>query len=248
MITPLEERILTLDQHGPEWFGFRRGCLTASRIKALRQRKRGEGELKERRHLRFQLLAEILSDNTTEHHVSPAMEWGIAEEPRAKAAYEIQTGYSLEPIGFLAHHTLPRAGCSPDGWIRKHNGFAEFKCPNTDTHLEYWDAGVAPSDYLPQIYWQMACAGPEIEWVDFVSFDRRVDKKFQMFICRVDRDEEEIAKWEKEAEAFIVELDGMAERLLNNATHTTLESKLRASIRDAELRRELASVESGLVP
>ena len=256
-MTPLEDRIEYVDQHTPEWLAVRRGCVTASRVKALRARKRGDGELKERRHLRFQLLAEILKDETTEHYVSPAMDWGIQEEPRAKAEYEMRTGYSLEPIGFLSHPTLPRAGCSPDGWVRP-DGFAEFKCPNTDTHLEYLDAGVVPADYLPQLYWQMACAGPEIKWIDFVSYDRRIDKKFQLFICRLERDaavEKAIADMEKEVEAFLAELNGMAQRLMDNAKFISREDKLRESLRraskyptDDELRAELASIDGPLVP
>ena len=232
MITPLADRIITEDQHSPEWMAARRGCATASRVAQLRDRKRGTGELESRRKLRFQLLAEILTDRAVEHYVTPAMEWGITTEPKAKDEYEYRTGNEITPIGFVCHHTLPRAGCSPDGWV-KPNRFVEVKCPTTETHLQYLDGGVVPEEYHPQLLWQMACAGPEIEVIDFVSFDPRVDEKFQMFICPFERDEKLIAEWEERVEAFLVELNGMAERLLKNAKHITLESKLRESIRQA---------------
>jgi putative phage-type endonuclease len=215
-------------QRSPEWFNNRLGMVTSSKVGAIRQKKRGSGELAERRNLRFQIVAEILRSETTEHYVSPAMEWGIENEGRAKAEYEFRSGSDVEPVGLLMHPTMPRAAASPDGFIAP-DGLLEIKCPETHTHLKYLDGGIVPHEYRPQMYWQMSCAGPEITWVDFVSYDPRVPEEFQMFTARLERDDEIIAEMEKEVEQFIIEVNTMALRLQQYASGTlkTLERSIR---------------------
>ena len=221
-------------QHSPEWYAVRRGNLTASKIAAATgQRKRGTGELAARRNMRFELLSEILRDKTTDHYVSPYMDWGIEQEPRARAEYEIRTGQSVEPLGFIFHPTLDRCGASPDGYIAP-NGLLEIKCPETHNHLEYIDSGIVPVEYVPQMAWQMACAGPEIEYVDFVSFDPRLVEELQLFVIRYERDDKRIAEMEEQAIEFLSEVAQMAERLKVNAKLPTLEDKLRESVRQAK--------------
>lgn len=227
-------QVLDVIQHSPEWYAARRGHVTASKVAAITtQRKRGTGELAARRNMKFEVLSEILRDRTADHYVSPYMDWGIEQEPRARAEYELKTGFSVEPLGFVIHPTLPRCGASPDGFIAP-DGFVELKAPETHTHIEYITEGIVPIEYRPQMFWQMSCAGPEIKWVDFASFDPRLDEKFQLFIVRLERDDKEIARMEALVEEFIVEVNGMAHRLQEFAAGTTLEDKLRASVKQAK--------------
>lgn len=245
-------------QHSPEWYKARLGMLTGCKIReATKQRKRGEGDLAGRRKLKLQLLAEMLTGRTADNYVSAAMDWGTENEPRARAEYEVRKGVSVEPVGLLLHPVYKWAAASPDGWITP-NGLLELKCPDTATHLAYLEANVVPAEYIPQIDWQMACAGPEIEYVDFGSFDPRIESEdLQMFIIRRERDAKAIAELEESAIVFMDELTQLFEQIKRGAKHQTLESKLRESIRrangkynvsDEALKAELASIDGPLVP
>ena len=220
-------------QHSPEWYHARIGMVTASKVKdAIAKRKRGEGDLACRRNLKMQMLAEILSGNTTDHYVSAAMDWGIENEPRARAEYELKTGYSVEPVGLLLHPSLERAAASPDGIVAP-DGLLEIKCPETWTHIEYLSEGVVPAEYVPQMMWQMACAGPEVKWADFVSFDPRLKDELQLFIVRLERDDKKIAEMEEAVIEFLSELNEMAKRITANLKPQSLEAKLRESIKQS---------------
>ena len=58
---------------------------------------------------------------------------------------------------------------------------------------------------------QMACTGRA--WCDFVSFDPRMPAKAQMFVKRLNRDDEYIANMEAEIIKFLAELDGKVQQL-----------------------------------
>jgi hypothetical protein len=58
----------------------------------------------------------------------------------------------------------------------------------------------------------MACTGRK--WVDFCSFDPRIDNDLQVFIVRVERDDEYIENMEKEVKIFLDEVDEMYNKLL----------------------------------
>jgi hypothetical protein len=87
----------------------------------------------------------------------------------------------------------------------------EIKAPKMATHLGYLLSGEVPSDYIPQMAWQMACT--EREWCDFVSFDDRFPKGMQLFVIRYERDEEKIKAIEEEVNRFLAEVDAMANML-----------------------------------
>jgi hypothetical protein len=59
--------------------------------------------------------------------------------------------------------------------------------------------------------WQMACTGRQ--WCDFVSFDPRLPEHLQLFVKRVDRDDDFIKQTEDEIVAFLLELEQKIEAL-----------------------------------
>lgn len=215
-----------------EWYQARIGMVTSSKVKdAIAKRKRGDGDLACRKNLKMQMLAEILTGDTSQHYVSPAMDWGIEHESQARGEYELKTGLSVFPVGIVLHPTNPRAAATPDGRI-KPNGLLEIKCPETYTHVEYLSNGVVPEEYRDQVDWQMACCGPEIEWADFVSFDPRIkDEDARLFIVRRERNNARIAEMEALVEDFLGELLQAAEALKRAAKGQTLTEKLTESIR-----------------
>ena len=110
----------------------------------------------------------------------------------------------------IEHPTIKMAGASPDGLIGKEGGI-EVKCPETKTHIDTILSDKAPSEYVLQMQWQMACA--DMKWVDFISFDPRMPSDMQLFIKRVERDEAKIAEIENEVEKFLAEVEQTIEKL-----------------------------------
>jgi putative phage-type endonuclease len=192
-----------------EWLAMRAGMFTASRAKVLTKTKAGKYSEKRDSYLMEVVMGRLTGLNP-EAYVSAAMEWGIQNEPLAKAAYENLKDVVVEPGGFAIHPKIEFFGASPDGLIGN-DGLLECKCPNTVTHLEYLLAGVVPDDYKPQMLAQMACTGRQ--WCDFVSYDPRLPKKLRLFVKRLERDEKAISEMESEVTKFLSEVDDLLLRL-----------------------------------
>jgi hypothetical protein len=205
--------LANLEQGSIEWKQARAGIFTASRAAdgtaAKKQTKAqiAQGifeETAERSKYRTELICEILTGQPYPHFVSQDMMWGSANEPFARAAYELQQDVLVETCGLIMHPDIPRFGASCDGLIGK-DGILEVKCPTTRTHLEWLMAGVVPTEHVPQMLAQMACTGRQ--WVDFVSFDPRLPAHLQLFGRRFRRDEKLIDTLENEVVHFTKELD-----------------------------------------
>lgn len=238
----------------PQWYKARIGLLTSSKIHdaITKRQKGGTHDLAARRNLKMQMIAEMLTGNTTEHYVSMAMDWGTANEPKARDEYEYRTTRGVEPLGLVLHPTNPRAAATADGWVKEEGGILEIKCPETYTHLEYLASGEIPSEYLDQIDWQLACCGPEIEWCDFVSFDPRIEHEdLQMLTVRRERNQKRIEELEDLAGEFLSELIALFEQIKRKPRAITLEDKLRASIKMAKGKytsEEMRQFQEEIVP
>lgn len=190
-------------QGSPEWFAARLGKVTASRIGDVTGKtKSGYGAA--RAAYMVELIAERLSGQAADGFQSPAMRWGVENEPDARRAYEFRTDTDVVQVGFVPHPTIGLSGASPDGLVGD-EGLLEIKAPNTATHIETLLSKQAPAKYLPQMDWQMACTGRA--WCDFVSYDPRLPEDVRFFTCRVERSDERIAELEREVEAFLAELE-----------------------------------------
>ena len=201
--------ILDLEQGTPEWLAARSGKVTASRIADLMATIK-TGEAASRRDYRAQIVAEILTGQSQERgYVNDEMRWGTEQEPFARSAYEIAQGVLVDQVGFVIHPRLERAGASPDGVVGE--GLVEIKCPKTATHLMYVVADIVPTQYKPQMLWQMACT--DARWCDFVSFDPRLPEELQLFVARFPRDDGRIAEMEAEVVRFLAEVDETLEKL-----------------------------------
>ena len=209
-------RIINCEQGTAAWHAARAGKVTASKITDVTAKGKGSAESASRRNYRVQILTETLTGLATEPGFqTKEMAWGTLQEPLARIAYEVQADTMVEPVGFVIHPTLDRAGASPDGLIgfdgEKVAGLVEIKCPNIATHLGYILAGEVPADYQPQMLWQMAVTGAP--WCDFVSFDPRLPEHLQLFVKRFQRDEVRIAEITREVKAFLAEVDDLLEKL-----------------------------------
>jgi len=200
-----------MDQRSEEWYAARLGKVTASRLSdVLATIKTGEAAA--RANYRIELVAERLTGKSTPGFTSAAMQWGVDCEPMARSAYETETGLIVTEVGFVDHPTIEMTGASPDGLVGD-DGLIEIKCPDTKTHIETLTSKKAPSKYIPQMQWQMACTGRQ--WVDFVSFDPRVPEHLMLEIIRVDRDQSLIDQYSEAVSIFLAEVSKTVE-LLNS--------------------------------
>ena len=201
-----------MKQGSDEWRAARLGKVTASRIVDVLAKIKS-GEAATRASYRAELVAERLTGKAQEGFTTAQMRWGTESEPLARAAYEADTGLLVAEVGLIDHPEIAMAGASPDGMVSS-SGLIECKCPDTKTHIETILSGSAPSKYIPQMQWQMACTGRE--WCDFVSFDPRMPMAQQLFIKRVDRDDKYINDTlEPEVVRFLDEVEKTVEQLLN---------------------------------
>lgn len=192
-----------MEQGSPEWHQARLGKVTASRVADI-VRKTKTGFSTSRANYMAELIAERLTGNPTVGYTNAAMQWGIDNEPSARANYEFMRNCTVEQIGFVQHPNIDDAGASPDGFVSA-DGLVELKCPLTATHLDTLLGQRIDKDYLIQIQWQLACTGRQ--WCDYVSFDPRLPPSMQLHIQRVERNQQLIDELGGEVIAFLVELD-----------------------------------------
>ena len=190
-----------MEQRTEEWFSARLGKVTASRVADVLAKIKS-GESASRKNYKMELVVQRLTGKPQESFTNAAMEWGTEQEPFARMAYEAHTGTFVKEEGFVDHPTIEGFGCSPDGLVG--DGLIEIKCPNTANHIETVLENKAPSKYIPQMQCQMACTGAK--WCDFVSFDPRVPEDLQLFVVRVERDQEYIDSMEVEVKQFLSEV------------------------------------------
>ena len=194
-------------QGSPEWLSERAGKVTASMVSAVLAKPETAGY----RDYQAQLVAEILTGKPQgSDYINAAMAFGTEMEPLARSAYEAETGFSVDEVGFCQHPTIERAGASPDGLVGNF-GLVEIKCPKVATHLAYLIAGVVPVGYKTQMMWQMACTGRD--WCDFASFRPDLPEHLQLFIVRFNRDPARIIDLETAVVAFLDTVDKMLSQL-----------------------------------
>jgi len=198
-----------IEQGSKEWLELRLGKVTASRIADVLAKGKS-GEALTREDYRYELVVQRLTGEPGESFTNAAMEWGTATEPQARIVYEAEMGLFVEQVPFVLHPTIEWFGCSPDGLVGE-NGLLEIKCPSSKNHIKYLNAGKPPAKYVPQMQCQMAVTGRQ--WCDFVSFDPRLPKDLQMFVVRLDRDEDYIKSMEAEVVKFLSEVETMFTQL-----------------------------------
>jgi len=199
-----------LIQGSPEWRLARCGSLGASRIaEALAKIKTGWGA--SRANVMADLTVERLTGVPVEGYCNSAMQWGVEQEPAARAAYEFQYDREVAEIGLIRHPRIKGAHCSPDGLVGA-DGMIEIKCPMSATHIATLVGETIDGKYLTQIQWQLACSGRA--WCDYVSFDPRMPAEMQLYVQRVRRDERAIADLERDVAQFLGEIDRQVAALM----------------------------------
>ena len=196
------------EQGSAEWLQSRCGNCTASRFKDVMDFTKGGKEGAKRAAYRMETVIERITGISAEHFVSDAMQWGTDTEPLARMAYEARTGAMVMVPGFVHHPTIPLCGGSPDGFVDDDGG-VEFKCPNTSTHIKTLLSGEC--EHLPQIQGLMWITGRQ--WWDFVSFDPRLPDGLNLYVKRIERDDDYIAELAGNVLKFLGEVADMESTL-----------------------------------
>ena len=167
-----------VQQGSYEWHQIRLGKITSTRLKKVLSKDN------------LSVVDELIAEEETgfsddDNFVSEEMQRGIDMEPLAIAEYEHQTGIKVDRIGFIQSLEIPMLCQSPDGYVGK-TGAIEVKCPKTKTHIKYIRQGKIPNEYKEQV-WTYFLVNPDLEWLDFISYDPRLIKK-PIWIHRVMRE------------------------------------------------------------
>jgi len=196
-----------MEQRSEEWFKARLGKVTASRVADILAKIKS-GESASRRNYKIQLVSERLTGEKQETYINQAMQDGIDREFYAREKYVQQFG-EVEEVGFIQHPTL-EAGASPDGMVGE-DGIIEIKCPMGTTHTETLMSQDVPSKYMPQIQFQLLCTGRK--WCDFVSYNPMFPEHLQVFVKRVEADQDYQKELEVEVKQFLSEVDDVINKL-----------------------------------
>lgn len=195
-----------IEQRSDEWFEKRAGKITASRMNdVMCERERGEFKSGPRKGMQkpqpkaltdyaHQLAAERMTMKPRKQVKAPALAWGQTVEPAALAAYQAETGVIVTLAEFSTHPDYDFIGASPDFEIDDDGG-GEIKCPeSSEVHLETLLNGL-PKEHIEQIQGGLWVRGRK--WWDFVSFHPDFPPEHRLYIQRIERDEEFIAKLEE---------------------------------------------------
>lgn len=194
-----------IEQRSEHWFMARAGKITASRMHdVMVERERGEFKSGPRKGqpkpqplalvtYAHQLAAERLTMKPRKQVKAAALAWGQTVEPAAVAAYQAETGYIVTPAEFTTHPLYDFIGASPDFLVGAEGG-GEIKSPeSSEVHLETLLTGL-PAEHIGQI--QGGLWVTQRKWWDFVSYHPDFPPEHRIYIQRINRDDEYIAKLE----------------------------------------------------
>ena len=198
-----------IEQRTEEWFQQRLGKVTASRISDVIAKTK-TGVSTSRQNYLIQLVSERLTGKKGDSYVNQAMLDWIEREDAARSLYMLNKDVDVTEVGFFDHPVIKNSGASPDGAVNaeeegKYAGLIEIKCPIETTHTNTLMSKSVPSKYIPQMQWQLACTGAK--WVDFISYNPNFPVELQLFVSKVDRDNDYIAELEAEVVKFLDEVD-----------------------------------------
>lgn len=215
-----------IDQRSEQWFAERAGKITASRMHdVMVERERGEFKSGPRKgqpkpqpkaitDYAYQLAAERLTGRARKQVKASALAWGQTVEPAAVAAYQAETGVIVTPAGFVTHPKFDFIGASPD-FLVGDDGGGEIKSPeSSEVHLETLLTGLPP-EHIEQIQGGLWVTGRM--WWDFVSYHPDFQPDLRIYIQRVERDDEYIARLAEACMQMEADVQSIIEQLQRRA-------------------------------
>jgi exodeoxyribonuclease (lambda-induced) len=189
---------IIIEQRSDEWFSSRKGKITSSEIyKIIGEGKTKGNNLSETaKTYLLTKVAEELGGHTDSMSSSgiASLKWGIDLEDTAISFYERIKSTKVDKASFIQYSDY--YGGSPDGLVLP-DGIIEVKCPyNSTNHFKHGmiktneDFKKIAPNYYYQCLSNIICA--KSDWCDFISFDPRVHSNYNMFIFRLNRNEEDV--------------------------------------------------------
>jgi putative phage-type endonuclease len=151
-----------MEQRSAEWFAARQGRVTGSQVGGLLGLSPhvSEGDA-------FRALVRSVYGMDSEFKGNVATEYGTFHESGALAEYQMETGSTVDQVGFVAHGDW--LGASPDGLVGDF-GLIEIKCPfgQRDKNPPAFKSVNDQPHYYAQIQVQLFVTGNK--WCDFYQW------------------------------------------------------------------------------
>ena len=154
-----------ITQGTEEWHQLRKGKITGTVLSGIM------GTPKAKQSAFYEYLAERLTVGVEMDYENP-MDRGVRLEPEAIAAFELETGKSVERCGYCEDGENTLIGYSPDGLISEEEDI-EVKCMGGKNHVKMWLTNEIPDEY----YWQVVQAfvvNPKLEKRYFVGYNPNI--------------------------------------------------------------------------
>ena len=180
-------QILNHTQGSQEWLQARLGVAAASNFSKIITSTGVESKTLESYAL--ELATQKMLVEPEEGYKNSSMQRGNDLEPLAREVYEQETLEPVQEVGLMLSD-CGNYGYSSDGLVGD-DGLIEIKCPQATTHFSYIMDNKLPTTYKAQVQGGLWVSGRQ--WADFVSYNPNF-KENKLFIIRVERDEEFIAK------------------------------------------------------
>lgn len=153
-----------MKQQTPEWNEIKKMKFTASHASTILTCDKGLNTLIE------EMLAEYYSSGCYEDYSNKyknaQMTRGNEYEDKARSIYELETGNTVEQVGFVEMNE--NVGCSPDGLVND-DGLIEIKNHNDLVFLRLVETGKIDKKYYNQMQFQMYVTGRK--WCDYFGFN-----------------------------------------------------------------------------
>lgn len=188
--------IIDCVQGSPEWFEARLGIPTASEFHTVMAVGPKGGKSATRVAYLNKLVGEVLTGEPMASYVNADMERGKLMEDEARDLYAFMTDADVQRVGFIRKGD---AGASPDSLVDTDGGL-EIKSAAPHIQVARLLDDELPSEHKAQVHGNLWITGRA--WWDFVSYC----PKLPLFVKRVFRDEDYIAKIAREVDLFNTEL------------------------------------------
>lgn len=194
-------------QLSPEWHHVRKGKISGTVLKSIM------GTPKAKQDALYELVAESLIVGEESEEYESAMDRGVRLESQAISIFELESGLSVESIGFIEHDENSRIGYSPDGIISDTED-VEVKCPLGKNYVKMWLTNQVPDEY----YWQMVQAfvvNPKLQKRYFIGYHPNITVH-PIHIIEVLRETltDDIEKATVDQKAFLKELDTILKTII----------------------------------
>ena len=187
--------IIEAEQRSLEWHAARLGVFTSSEIYRLMTKPKLKSEVLSEGAKTYimEKVAESLTGIREEVFTTPAMQWGIDNEPLAKKHLARLNSWTIEETTFIKVDSLNYGG-SGDGWIRELNGALEVKCLNTVNHLKEIRDSEDLKANLPIRFWQVLSDAylRECDVAVLAWFDPRVPNDYGLFTKQFKVDQSDV--------------------------------------------------------